>query len=381
MAADPSVPEQSQIARTQAAGPAVSGAAHTCGHDDFATLDAAWLRTPPEPCDGFDRNLPWFAHLAGTALPADMRLRLWWHRGGAGDVLLPMVEPRRTWRSGRRMQALANYYTALYAPLWRGAPSASALRALCAAWGRDRPRWDVVDIHPLDPASEDFDALMQALRAAGFLTYRYFRFGNWYLPSRALSFAAYWDARPSALRNTYRRKARAYARDGRGRLEIVSGGDALEPALDAYARVYGASWKVPEPYPRFMPGLIRLAARLGWLRLGVAWYDDQPVAAQVWLVTAGRAAIYKLAYDERHAGLSAGTLLTAHLMQHVLDVDRVDEVDYLIGDEPYKRDWMSHRRERWGIVAYNARTWRGCLGALRQSLGEWRRRHASTASP
>lgn len=274
------------------------------------------------------------------------------------------------------MQALVNYYTALYAPLWRGAVSASALHALCAEWGRARPRWDAVDIHPLDPQSGDFATLIPALRAAGFLPFRYFCFGNWYLPSPGLSFAAYWAARPSTLRNTHRRKARAYARDGRGRLQIVSGGDALESALDAYTRVYAASWKVPEPYPQFMPGLIRLAARLGWLRLGVAWYDDQPVAAQVWLVTARRAAIYKLAYDERHAGLSAGTLLTAHLMQHVLDVDRVDEVDYLIGDEPYKRDWMSHRRERWGIVAYNARTWRGRLGALRQGLGEWRRRGA-----
>ncbi len=278
------------------------------------------------------------------------------------------------------MQALANYYTALYAPLWRGAVPAAAFPVLCAEWGHARPRWDVVDIHPLDPQTEDFATLIPALRAAGFLPYRYFCFGNWYLPCRGLSFAAYWAARPSTLRNTHRRKARAYARDGRGRLEIVSGGDALEAALDAYAHVYAASWKVPEPYPEFMPGLIRLAARSGWLRLGVAWYDDQPVAAQVWLVTARHAAIYKLAYDERHAGLSAGTLLTAHLMQHVLDVDQVDEVDYLIGDEPYKRDWMSHRRERWGIVAYNAHTWRGRLGALRQGLGEWRRRRTATAS-
>jgi hypothetical protein len=41
------------------------------------------------------------------------------------------------------------------------------------------------------------------------------------------------------------------------------------------------------------------------------------------------------------------------MMQHVLDVDRVDEVDYLAGDEPYKREWMSTRRERRGVVAFN----------------------------
>ena len=56
-------------------------------------------------------------------------------------------------------------------------------------------------------------------------------------------------------------------------------------------------------------------------------------------------------------------------MRHVIEVDRVKEVDYLIGDDPHKQFWMSHRRERWGIVAYNPRTLTGALGLLREVLG------------
>jgi len=41
----------------------------------------------------------------------------------------------------------------------------------------------------------------------------------------------------------------------------------------------------------------------------------------------------------------------------------VHEIDYLTGDDTYKKDWMSHRRERWGIIAFNPRTPRGLLGA------------------
>jgi hypothetical protein len=52
----------------------------------------------------------------------------------------------------------------------------------------------------------------------------------------------------------------------------------------------------------------------------------------------------------------------------------VAEVDYLIGDDAYKQDWMSHRRERWGIVAYNPRTLFGLAGALKQMLGGCRRK-------
>ena len=43
-------------------------------------------------------------------------------------------------------------------------------------------------------------------------------------------------------------------------------------------------------------------------------------------------------------------------MQHVIDTDHVEEVDYLTGDDAYKQDWMSHRRERIGLVAFNPRT-------------------------
>ena len=303
-----------------------------------------------------------------------VRLRLWHAIAAQGGTLLPMViSPRRRW-DARRMSSLTNYYTSLFSPIGHQLRQVASLSAICERIAKDRPSWDVVDLHPMDPDSEDFAVLQKELVAAGFLVHRYFCFGNWHMPTQGMSFAEYWSGRPSPLRNTAKRKGKSFAKDGRGRLEIVQGGLDLERAIFAYERIYAASWKVPEPHPEFIPGLIRLAARQGWLRLGLAWYDDQPVAAQIWLVVNGRAAIYKLAYDERFAELSAGTLLTAHLMQQVLDADKVLEVDYLIGDEPYKRDWMSHRRERWGIVAYNSRTIRGRIGSAMQSVGEWRRK-------
>ena len=66
--------------------------------------------------------------------------------------------------------------------------------------------------------------------------------------------------------------------------------------------------------------------------------------------------------------------MTAALCRHVIDEDRVEEIDFLIGDDAYKQDWMSARRERWGVVAFNPGTLRGKLGALRHYLGAWWRR-------
>ena len=142
----------------------------------------------------------------------------------------------------------------------------------------------------------------------------------------------------------------------RSRIVIYRDEAGLDEALRAYEQIYAASWKIPEPYPEFIRGLCRTCAESGWLRLGVVYIDDQPAAAQIWIVNDGIANIYKLAYDERFAKLSLGSILSAHLMEHVIDVDKVHEVDYLTGDDAYKKDWMSDRRERWGIVAFNLRT-------------------------
>jgi hypothetical protein len=33
-------------------------------------------------------------------------------------------------------------------------------------------------------------------------------------------------------------------------------------------------------------------------------------------------------------------------MEYVIDTDRVEEIDFLTGNDAYKQDWMSERRER-----------------------------------
>jgi hypothetical protein len=57
------------------------------------------------------------------------------------------------------------------------------------------------------------------------------------------------------------------------------------------------------------------------------------------------------------------------MMAHVLDVDRVREVDFGRGDDPYKQLWMSHRREHWGLLAFNPSTPWGLLTAARHLGG------------
>jgi hypothetical protein len=285
------------------------------------------------------------------------------------------------WALGMRREAgglaaLSNYYSALWAPLgaadqaspgaWRGL--AGALRS---AGGR------VLRLQPLSTQAPWLQGLRAGLLGAGFWVDHFFCFGNWYLSVRGRSAAALFAERPSALRNSVERGRRRLARAGAWELRIHTGASAdLGAAIDDFTAVYARSWKQAEPCPAFMPEFIRAAAAQGWLRLAVLRLQGEPIAAQVWLVCAGKASIYKLAYVEGFERFSPGSVLTTALMAHVIDVDRVEEVDYLSGDDAYKRDWMELRRERVGLVAFDARHWRGWWGALRHFAPRWLGRRA-----
>src|SRR5690606_29111619 len=220
------------------------------------------------------------------------------------------------------------------------------------------------------PCTPAFQQLKQTLTEAGYWVDDYFCFGNWYLETLGRTYASYLATRPSQLRNNLQRGRGRLDKAGPWRIAIQQHEDGgLEAAIAAFEHVYARSWKQPEPQPDFIPNLCRTAAREGWLRLGVLYFGETPLAAQLWLTHGGIASIYKLAYDEDGAQYSAGTVLTAAMFEQALDVDQVAEVDYLNGDEPYKQDWMEHRRERHGIIAFDLEQWRGLKAGLRHWAG------------
>jgi CelD/BcsL family acetyltransferase involved in cellulose biosynthesis len=229
---------------------------------------------------------------------------------------------------------------------------------------------------PMDPNTEEFSRLEDAFRGAG-ITVRFFCFGNWYLKVDAVNYDEYMRTRPSKLRVNVTRSRRKLQESGRLRLDIIRSHEGLEAAKAAYHSIYNSSWKKAEPFPLFIDGLLGVCADHGWLRLGVAYVDGEPAAAQIWLVIGDTASIFKMAYDERFIKLSIGTVLSSYLMEHVIDIDKVRTVDYLSGDDAYKRDWMSHRRERWGISVFNPLTLDGFAAAARHFGGRGFRRLAA----
>jgi CelD/BcsL family acetyltransferase involved in cellulose biosynthesis len=337
-------------------------------------LPAGYLRLfEGHQAPGLFLTLPWFRNFAATALDEGDRIRIY----GVSPVDDPseaacmFVARSNDAAPLRKLSALTSYYSCFFGLHLRG-PGAlvrEILQALAGAIAAEKPRWDIIDIQPLDVDAEYFPVLADALRMSGFAVQTFFCFGNWYLPVCGRSYAQYVETLPTVVKNTLSRKRKKLEKSGRAKVEIITGGKDLETSIEAYTKVYLASWKRPEPYPKFIPGLIRMCAEMGMLRLGLVWVDGEAAAAQLWIVHNGAALIYKLAYDERFADLSVGTILTSTLMEQALDIDKVDEVDYGSGDDNYKKHWMSHRRERWGILAMNRRTPRGAMGIVRHMGG------------
>jgi len=335
-------------------------------HPDIAALHVAGLIDNSfSASEDIDATPAWFDILQNTVYPGDEGVRYHYATDGKETTLLPL----RFSKAGRigTIESLGNFYTALYAPLQTAGSDRHAIGHLLASAIKEHGGAHVMRFAPLDCNSSAYQQLLNELRAIGWVPLTYHCFGNWFLEVKN-GWEGYLRSRSANLRSTIKRRSKDFAAAG-GTLEVISGCENIEQAIAAFQEVYSASWKVPEPYPDFVPTLIRRMAEKGMLRLGIARLGDQAVAAQLWIVAGRKASIFKLAYHENYADYSPGTVLTAHLLRHVIERDGVTEVDFLKGDDKYKRMWMSHRRERRGIVAYNPATITGAMLLLKELLG------------
>jgi hypothetical protein len=318
--------------------------------------------------DSFFTLPVWYDLMARHGVPAESEIRVYTDERpeSAMALLLRSTAPE----AGRRLTSLANAYSVehgiVYGP---GTDLAAGFRAILSEILSDRPRWDGLGLAELDPLDSSYPAAVRSLRRAGLLVECAFNCGTWYEDTAKLRFADYFAARPSELRNTWRRKRRRVDRSNRLSTAFFADSTRIDQAIADYQTIYAASWKPAETFPEFIPALIRLAAELGALRLGIYYIDRVPAAAQFWILWHGRAVIYKLAHDKRLDDLSLGTLLTMEMTERILADDRPWEITLGRGDDPYKKLWLPKRRERWGINAANPRTWRGLGVGLRCKVG------------
>ena len=298
-------------------------------------------------------RLSWFETLARTTLaPGEHAVMVVALDEGRPKAALPLA------KSGGSLRALTAPYTTLYAP---PLPLPGIARELGL---RAREYVSaVLRLDGLDAANPGAAALVDGLKRSGLATACYRGFANWYEPVG--DFAAWWQARPSRLKATVRRKLSAAAKRGTA---FRSTRDGFGEALAVYEEIHGASWKDAEPHPRFMAEMVGALGADGLVRIGVMTAAGRAVAAQIWLVCGGRGTIFKLAHRQDAADLSPGTLLTHYMAETLIRDDGLEEIDFGRGDDAYKRDWLCRSRHRLGLVAGEWRTAAGLAAVATEVL-------------
>ena len=312
----------------------------------------------------------WYQNFLGTCLDPGDQVIFFGLSSDDGQPLaiLPLrrAHPANGIFSPRRISGLSNFYTCSYQPLVNSSANLAEIsRALAIALRQHLAPIDVLQLDSL-PRQPNWPALLQSgLREAGFVTDSYFHFAQWYEDVSGLDYEGYLAKRPGKLRNTINRRERKLRAEGELSFNLYMAPPEIANGMASYEQVHLNSWKVAEPYPEFAAGLAKEAATAGALRLGILELNNRPIAAQIWLVMNGRATIFKLSYDEAYKALSPGTVLTAWMVRQALKNDQLREIDFGRGDDPYKRDWLSQRRENWGLIACNTRTLAGLAAATR----------------
>lgn len=320
-------------------------------------LERAW-RFPEFAA--FFLSLDWFECLFETALTGSLAPRIYAvaDQAGAPIAALACGVPA----DARRLVSLSNFYTIEFGVIeFRPGPDVdAAVEQIVACIAGERPRWTAVDLRFMRSGPASTSAIARALTTAGFDSTTTVQYENWYLQTAGRTFDAYFSSRSKKLKKTIPYMVRKIERtDTLERRIYRDTGPELEQAIREYVSVYDRSWKVSEPFPDFTPTLIRLCARQGILRLGILTLNGAAVAAQLWVVFGGRAVIYKIAYDEAFKKLSVGSILSLEMFRRAFDDDGVAEIDYGVGGDAYKKDWMEAERDLLRIEAPNAATLKG----------------------
>jgi hypothetical protein len=321
----------------------------------------------------FFRDLAWFRTVLKTAVPAGDVLRLYVAEQRDQPVAALFASERR--EAGRLkahmlLGAGQGLYSTTYRPLLDDEHGAAGLREITTVLADASPPFDVLRFGGLDPRAPDCAALLTAFRASGMIVQRFANFENWSEDVRGLTFAQYVARRPAHIGAVAERGCLGLPVTSL-RFELASAGVSLAAPLIDYALVDLQSTTPPEAHPDCIPETARAAAGLGMLRLGLLYIDDEPAAAQIWIVGGGKATQWRQRHAGRFAGLPIQIALTLAVLRRLFEIDRIGNIEFSRDSSDVAPDWLDGCEERAGIIVINPRTAKGLLAAGRHIGVHW----------
>jgi CelD/BcsL family acetyltransferase involved in cellulose biosynthesis len=295
-------------------------------------------------------------------------------RDGAGALAGLLALSRRPGLAGvRRWQLLGNGVTgadgldALARP-----EDAPAVRALLArALAESAAGWDALELEDLPCGSPLVGALRAAAAPRGIRVRVERRFA---CPGFAVRGTFEAHLARIRRRETYGRRVRWLARQPGFRIEVATSPGEAGSAMEDLLRLHrlrwaaeGGSYGIPPGAPEAFHRDVapRLAAR-GWLRLYRLFVGDAAIAAVYGIELGGRFYYYQSGYDPAWSARSPGLVLVGRTVEDAYARGLTD-YDFLRGEEPYKLDWSSDRRETCAVRLRAPSLRAGAAGAAEEA--------------
>ena len=188
------------------------------------------------------------------------------------------------------------------------------------------------------------------------------------------------EARRLKDRPSMRRRFNHFRRAGALTFRDITSHEELRPYLDCFFAQHIRRWEragTPSLFldrrnVEFYRSLAGRMAASGWLLFSVVELDGRPIAFHYGFDYNGSLIWYKPSFDVEHAQHSPGLVMMGHLIGYAVD-HRRKELDFTVGDEPFKRRFTNHVRANFRIQVFRGavpyaleRSRRGAAAHLRR---------------
>lgn len=171
------------------------------------------------------------------------------------------------------------------------------------------------------------------------------------------TFDSYWAKRPSNIKNTISRKNKRLKQKNH---TIIIKTKISQDDIEDYWKVYRNSWKCSEPSQIFINWLMTEVFESSEICIGIIYIENNPVAAQLWILNNSIASIFKLAQDKSYDYYSPGSILTYEMLKYSAN-NQIKKVDFLLGNDSFKNLWMDSSKPIYNLEIFNSNSPMGML--------------------
>lgn len=357
----------------------MDGSYNALAFDDFLDCYQQSLSTDLEQPSLFELTLPWLTATKEKMLNKGDELTvhcLYLNKDDQSQLSIAWPLVHNTSDKKTIIRSLGSFYSAITEPIFFTSDAKEHFHLLLTLIDQ-HVNWHSMMIGPVD----ENDVVSKVLPSIFTQCKVFNQIDNFY-QDNITSFEEYYKKLPSQLRNTVKRRGKKLAATHRYDIKIISTLAEFTDSFAAYKHIYQQSWKGEEFSFDFIEQVCCVAIKENKLRFGLLFVDDEPAAAQLWFLQTNMpeglsnevyesalcqqsASIFKLAYEPKFKDFSVGSLLSMALSEYVIEHDNATFIEFGMGSEPYKKDWLANKRRRLSFQVFNDKSLVGKLSVLR----------------